>query len=277
VDRRRFVTGLAALGVGSAAIGTASAERGGRGRGRNRDDDVAFELRQGGTRVELTPLSGDRPVEEFYDWEIWRTSYSSAGTTALQRPDTSILFLYEGPTGDVSLVVVHGNLDEDPEDTTGGGSATFSFVGLPPTGRWRVQDDQYEAPTNYDRWDTDGGVQTVDWTWMGGRTDGGAYGPLGRTRTVLVRPSFNEAAALYGQYHQGDVDAWEALSGDLADPDRHAMAMDQPVLLVQTGGRWRGVGNGVVDGADDQDGRRGRGGRAGGRPPGPGRERDRWR
>jgi len=220
LGRRKLLGTLGAASLGTVAIGSGHAQS---------TEDDTYHIVQCGRHLELTPLSGPDPVEAFYDWDAANTQYSSAGTTDLQQPDTTILFLYEGPSGRVSLVIVHGQLGGSQD----GGSVTFDFAGLPTSGEWLVQDDFYDAPTNYDNWETDGEQQTVDWTYDGGRTDGGAYGPIGLDSNIVIRPSFNESSALFEQYYEGRIEEWQALSGDRDNPDRFTLEMDDPLLIGQ--------------------------------------------
>ncbi|MFW6017600.1 MAG: hypothetical protein ACOCPX_02130 [Halapricum sp.] len=192
-----------------------------------------FVLEQDGTCFPITPLTGSEPVEDMYDWRKHETYYSSAGTTDLQRGDTSVLFLYQDPQEEYYLVVVHDRYDPD-QDGTGsrhdGGSATFRFSGL-ESGSWVVTDDLYSSPENYDRWALDQDPQQIDWTWADSRTDGGVYGPLGESFEVTIDPAFNEAAELFEQYYEGRITDWQVLSGDRSDPDRTSIAMDEPIRI----------------------------------------------
>ncbi|WP_424018546.1 hypothetical protein ACOZ4N_03465 [Halorientalis pallida] len=171
--------------------------------------------------VEITPLKGSIPVEQLYGWD--RTHYSSVGTKPLQRENTCTVFLYEGPDGDVSLVIVHEKWTGDND----GGAASFTFLGLPADGSWIVRDDDYDSPSSFDQWETEGLLQTVHWTWAGGRNDGGAYGPLDDDLYFRIDPAFNEDAELYGEEYEGTVEKWQLLSGRLDDPERHTLWMDQ--------------------------------------------------
>ncbi|WP_193767533.1 hypothetical protein [Halorientalis pallida] len=230
-DRRQFISGVAAGAGALASTGVAVA--GCKDHDAPDLDEVAdgksdttyyclqkrwfFEKKL----VEITPLKGSIPVEELYGWD--RTHYSSVGTKPLQREDTCTLFLYEGPEGDLSLVIVHEKWTGDND----GGAASFTFLGLPKDGSWIVQDDEYDAPSNFDQWETEGLLQTVHWTWAGGRNDGGAYGPLDDDLYFRIDPAFNEDAELYGEEYEGEVETWELLSGPLDDPERHELWMDE--------------------------------------------------
>ncbi|AQL44214.1 hypothetical protein BV210_16505 [Halorientalis sp. IM1011] len=231
LDRRQFIAGLAA-GTGALAstgVAVAGCE--------DHDEPDLDEVADGKSEktyyclqkrwffekkfLKLTPLKGSIPVEELYGWD--RTHYSSTGTKPLQRENTCTMFFYEGPDGDVSLVIVHEKWTGDND----GGAASFEFLGLPEDGSWTVRDDDYDASSNYDEWETDGKHQTVHWTWAGGRNDGGAYGPLDDDLYFRIDPSFNEEAELYGEEYEGEVEKWQVLSGRLDDPERHTLWMDE--------------------------------------------------
>lgn len=203
-------------------------------------DGTGYRLVQGDRCIELTPLTGEEAVDGFYRWDAAGSRYSSLGTVDLQRPQTSTLFLYEDPDGQLSLVILHGQYEEDasvarPNPAFDGGAVTFEFTGLPAEGEWIVQDDLYDEPTNYDVWETDDSPQTVSWVWIGGRNDGGVYGSLGEDFEIEIEPRFNEAADTYDEYVEelftGRITSWQALSGDLDDPERLDLAMDEPIRI----------------------------------------------
>ena len=216
--RRRSV--LKALGVaGSVGIFATTASA---------DEHEGFVLVQGEQCYPVEPLSGDQTVEELYDYRVHGGQYSSHGTVDLQRPDTSILFLYDGPNG-LSLVMVHNEY----EGSGDGGSATFTISGLPAEGEWVVEDDNYGGPDNYDNWTHSDARSTIDWTWDDARTDGGAFRGMESASTVEIDPAFNESATLYEEYYSGTVTDWQLLSGDLADPERIALDLEESVAIVR--------------------------------------------
>jgi hypothetical protein len=250
--RRRRV--LAALGAAT-GVGVLSGVAGGQ-------DGDGIVLRQGSRCVPVTPLSGDEAVEDLYDFRI-RDQYAgrenggsdpgegpyfaSIGTQSLQSPDSSILFLYDGPQG-VSLVIVHGNLGDDS-----GGSVTFEFQGLPADGRFVVKDDYYvdrssgtPAATNYDNWHVDSDPVTIDWTWGADRTDGAAFRALDGALPVTIAPGFNENATLHGEHYDGTTQRWELLTGSRPSPQRVALEMTQPISIERgscdSGGKTGGGG-----------------------------------
>ncbi|MCU4718607.1 hypothetical protein [Halapricum hydrolyticum] len=221
LTRRTVLGATGALMVGGTAFGT-SQVNGAAG---------TFVLEQGEECLPITPLRGDETAEDLYDWRKAQTQYSSAGTTDLQRDDTSILFLYRDPQGEHYLVVVHDRYDTDRSGSQyGGGSATFRFSG-PDSGQWVVTDDLYSGSANYDRWALDQDPQQIDWTWDDFRTDGGVYGPLGDSFEVTIDPAFNEDAALFDQHYGGQITDWQVLSGDRSDPDRTSISMDEPIRI----------------------------------------------
>ena len=230
---------LLGAGAGAAAIGSVAHVG-----ATQSDAEPSFVLEQGDRCVELTPLSGDEPVEEFYDYRYPTATYdsvsgsngytySSEGTTHLQEDNTSILFLYDGPDG-LSLVVVHGHLDGEEDN---GGVVTFTFEGMPGDADWVVRDDYYtiegeQAPTNHDRWDVDGDTHQIDWGYRFDRTDGGAARGLGESFEFTIDPAFNDDAALAEDHPTyGPIEAWKALSGDAESPDRVSLALDEPVTI----------------------------------------------
>lgn len=213
--------------------------------------DTGYVLQQGTRCIPIEPIPGDLAVEAFYDWgEGGRQRYSSPGTVEFQQPATSILFLYDGPDG-VSLVIVHGQYAGDSP----GGSATFEFEGLPLHGEWAVRDDFYDGPTNYDRWVRDGATATADWTWGDRRTDGGAFRGLDVDGLELtITPAFNEAAALYEQYYEGDIESWQLLSGPRDDLTRYELDLDEPVTIARGRCGPSGPANGGDPHGDDHPG-----------------------
>ncbi|MBV0925064.1 hypothetical protein KTS45_12740 [Halomicroarcula limicola] len=217
-SRRAFLktTGLAVGGLGAA--GTASAHD---------DDDDRYVIKQDSRCFRIKPLKGHKRVEDFYKWGKSKRYFSSTGTKSLQRKDTSILFLYDGPKG-LSLVIVHGAL----KDGSDGGAVSFKIKDIPRKAKWVVKDDYYDKDSNYDRWDIEKRSAEIDWTWKEERTDGGALRGLDvDDLNLTIYPKFNEEAKLYGKHYDGHIDRWEVLSGDRKDPDRYRLKRDEKVRL----------------------------------------------
>lgn len=215
-------------------------------------DDRSYAVLQGDRCLPVAPLEGDRPVEEFYEYTYPQgsfegppgasgNSYSSEGTVDLQRERTSVLFLYEGPEG-VSLVFVHGRVDEEElerpaGESEAGGTISFGLRGLPADGEWVVIDDSYtvdgeQHPSNYDRWDLEGESDLFHWAYRGGRTDGAVFRGLSERPDVTLAPAFNEAAGLADEFDLGTVERWELLSGDVEDPERRELELDEPIRIA---------------------------------------------
>lgn len=205
-----------------------------------------YSIAQGDQCESISPISGRLPVESYYDYQLpekyvsdengasvgSNARYASAGTQELQRPRTSIMFLYDGPKG-LSLVIVHG-----ARTASEGGSVTFRLTGLPADGRWVVKDDFYRDPTtgniaasNFDRWHVNGTEHRIDWTWGSGGTDGGVFRDLGDGFEVVIRPAFNADATLYDDHYEGEIANWEFLSGSVGVSKRIPLGLDQPVRI----------------------------------------------
>lgn len=261
---RRVVLSTIGAGLTAGLAGPAATTAGGE---EDRDGpaaDPAYALLQGDSCTPVRAFRGDEPVEAVYGFHlpemyvseengatVGEPTYASTGTTELQRPQTSIAFLYRGPEG-LSLVVVHGDLE-----ARDGGSVTFRLSGLPESGRWLVKDDLYRQPDdgevadgNHDRWDVDGAEHRVDWTWGAAGTDGGAFGYLGDDFEVAIDPAFNEAAALYGEHYEGTVTDWAFVSATSDGHEHVSLDLDEPIL-IRPGDCEDGTER---DGADEEQG-----------------------
>ncbi|WP_227356790.1 hypothetical protein [Haladaptatus salinisoli] len=197
----------------------------------------AFVLEQGDACLPLAVVTSDEnlPVEEFYDYRSsdtdptgWYSAYGPA--KAFEQAGNSVLYLYDGPNG-TSLVFMHGKRGGDS-----GGAVTLDFSGLPADGEWAVTDDQYNATTNYDRFERSGDDSTVDWTWAtdprnGGGSDGGAFRGVTDDAEVRIDPAFNEEARLYGEHYVGEVERWNVLVADADEPRWFSLDMETPVVV----------------------------------------------
>jgi hypothetical protein len=237
-------------------------------------DRRVYRVVQGDTSFEVTPLSGDEPVETLYDLRIPSRYtgdngatdpgsgpyFRSVGTTHLQRESTTICFLYDGPNG-LSFVVVHDKPGGD------GGAVSWKLESVPNSADWLVKDDLYlepdtgeQAASNYDNWDTSGTTHEIDWTWAKGGTDGGALGYLDGAFAITIHPAYNGDSSLYGDYYEGDVTGWQVLSATSDGVERKSLSLKQSVKLVceRSGGGGEGDdddgGDGDDDGDDDHEG-----------------------
>jgi len=185
-----------------------------------------FVVEQGDRCFEVSPLQGGEDVVDFYDYrspiDDEEYTYSTYMPSNLPQEDTSRLFLYDGPNG-VSVVIVHNARDGDG----GGSAASFRFSGLPSGGEWALVDDSYAGRD--DRISRD----RIDWTWYGGRTDGGIFRGIDSAGTeITIDPAFDEQAALYDDLDRtGELRAWQFLSGSVGDPEATNLAMDRPITI----------------------------------------------
>jgi hypothetical protein len=251
-SRRRILQGLgSAVGLGalSGVVGATGSDSDATATGSSRS--AGYSLRQGEACLPLAPLRGDESVERMYDYRVPERYasadngatdpgsgpyFSSVGVQPLERANTSLLFLYEGPEG-LSLVAVHGAVGDGS-----GGAARFTVSGVPSSATWAVKDDLYRDPdtgdvagSNYDRWKTRGDRHRIDWTWGDGGTDGGALRGLGAEFHLRIDPAFNDDAPLYGEHYEGDVSDWYALVPGREGITGVSLSMDEPVV-IQSGG-----------------------------------------
>lgn len=199
-------------------------------------DRGAFALEQGDRCIPVTPLRyRNVPIEEFYGNPP--DPSQSDTPTDLERPRTSLLFLYRGPSeragpsgrdpNQVGLVVIHGKSGGP------GGAASFTLEGGPDPGPTIFDDDA--APNGDADYLACGGAGecVANWAWDGAN-DGAAWHGLREEFAIRITPRFNEAAGL-DMPSGGGVDRWQVLSGDARSPDRIDLALDRPVTL-RTGG-----------------------------------------
>ena len=200
-------------------------------------NETTYSVWQEGECVQLTAYSGEQSVTELYDYRAPHNdssvngnggSFSSEGTTEIQQPNESTMFLYEDGNGTLSLVIVHGA----NKSTSGSGSVTFNITDLPEDGEWTVKDDAYDGPRSYDNWTHTDEYHRIDWTWDERRTDGGAYSGLGDEFKFVIDPAFNEEAALYGEQFNGTLDGWAVISGTGSDLERTQLDGTDPVGIA---------------------------------------------
>jgi PKD repeat protein len=168
------------------------------------DQNNQFVVSQGGDRFVVTPLQGDDPIAEFYDYYNAKAHTNSG----LEREDHTITFFWRGPDGVLSLVIIHDKGDDS------GGAVSFDFTGLPvENGSWTIQDDSPDFTSN----------TRADWAWADPKTDGGAFtGGLDSNFTLQIESGFNENADRE-PIDPGTITDWEFLSGDLESPERIAL------------------------------------------------------
>lgn len=231
VNRRRFVQGAIASTTLLGGVSSVGAQQSG--------SPSEYTLEQNGKCISLKPLSmSGLPIKQFYDYRTPKTQpssfkYASFGSEKLQRKNTSILFLYKGPTG-LSLVAVH-----DKVDAGSGGAVTFRITNLPPKGQFAIKDDSYNSSTNVDTWDYSmsrnwkgkkSASANISWAWDSGSSDGFVYRGLGKNFEFAIYPQFNQNAILSGET-SGKIKQWEVLSGDLNNPVRTKLDMTNPITI----------------------------------------------
>ncbi|PSQ45217.1 hypothetical protein BRD15_12225 [Halobacteriales archaeon SW_6_65_15] len=227
----RTSTRLACVGIALLLVASLLSPIGGM-TGTTTAAQYSFVVEQGNQCYEVTPLSGSEDVVSFYDYRNIENSdgpdrytYSSYMPGHLTQADTSRLFLYDGPNG-VSLVIIHNELD----GSGSGSAATFQFSGLPGSGSWVVQDDDYaDQDDRFSR-------NRIDWMWYADRTDGAAFRNVDQQGTeITIHSAFDEQAALYDDYDRtGTTRAWQFLTGSLNSPSAVGLDMSRPVT-VRTG------------------------------------------
>ncbi|WP_324665177.1 DUF7282 domain-containing protein [Haloarcula sediminis] len=195
---------------------------------------------QGEECTPITAFSDNESAIEYYDYRLPEnfsdnpyvnatgTSFSSEGTTDLQAPNTSNVFLYTDTANDSAyLVFVHGAVDNESAD---GGVATFNVTGLPEDGNWTVRDDDYDANTSTDNWTVTNTTSTVDWDWDEEATDGGVYSGIDNDTNVTIEPAFNEDAEMYGSA-DGVVESWQVLSNDSDNVTRTDLELNETLQI----------------------------------------------
>ncbi|WP_327050962.1 PKD domain-containing protein [Halomicrococcus gelatinilyticus] len=198
-------------------------------------DAGTFSVKQGDTCVPVEPFQGNQRVDEFYDYRTPYTNessyrYSSFVPDRFTRENASSLFLYEGPDGVVSLVVVHDERAAREVRPLPRSAVTFRFDGLPDSGEWVLVDDTYDGRD--DRFDRN----RIDWRWGGSRTDGGVFRGLAGDFSLTIAPTFNEDAALYTPDRPTEpITSWAVVSGNASSPTRTELDMSEPVV-VRSGG-----------------------------------------
>lgn len=200
------------------------------------DDAHTFALYQGDRCAEITALGGGtQSISERYDYRTPYTDlasyqYASFGTTAIQRSNTSQLFVYRGRSG-YSLVFLHDSISDD----RGGGAISANVSGLPPDGEWVVEDDRY--PGRDDVFSHENTSSHIEWVWnSGNRTDGGAFRGLTSPeyRTITIDMQFNDDSARYPfekwsqPTERNRITTWIARSGTGAV---YPLTMNQSVQL----------------------------------------------
>lgn len=167
----------------------------------------SFLVSQGDQQYSLEPFGNGKTIEEFYRYGEHGHAHSNPQID-IEQSNASILFFWTGPKG-ISLVMIH----DRPHDIRGGGEVEFTFENLPDEGGWVVRDDD---PGNDTYSETE-----IDWLWFRVNTDGAAFrGGLTEVEEVVIRPNFQEG-----------INEWQLLTGDLHDPTRISLDLDDPIRI----------------------------------------------
>lgn len=178
---------------------------------------MAVETPDGETEC-VSPIESDRPVAEYYGYDRG-PSDSSSTPDGLEEDDATVSFLYRNTETDaVSIVFLNGDAEESSEN--GGGNAVMTFEGVSGY-EWQVQDGRPgPGAGDADPYTTDSGEfgesESVIWGWNDGRTDGGAFGPLGNSFDVRVVHRV-EGSVKDQTGERNGLDRWLFVSGDATD------------------------------------------------------------
>jgi len=193
-------------------------------------DQTIFSVTQGDECHTVTPVGRAwENVSAFYDYD----GRNSVGTAEFQQNQASTLIIFHGTKG-YSLVVVNDRY-EDFGNSSYGSTATMEFIGLPESGEWVIEDDDYEDRD--DEFIHRGTRSKINWKWIGGRTDGGVFRGLDTTENLDLRvvPRFNDRAEAWGAWDwSGDqnnrTEAWRLYT------DREnavQLNMNQPIRITK--------------------------------------------
>jgi hypothetical protein len=132
ISRRKFAT-LAGLVAGGAAgvTGIGVAEDG----APQQRGPSSYAFKQGNNCTSVEPIAGKKSAEQFYNWNVGKTEFSSQGTTDLQEPSTSLVFLYRAQNGSTSgsgSTATNGNATDQPSGS--GSTATNGNATGQPSG-----------------------------------------------------------------------------------------------------------------------------------------------
>jgi len=174
-------------------------------------ENLYFSVKQGTETYTLTPISGTVGVREFYDYR------NDESHTGLEIAEHSLLFLYEDPDGQIYLVIIH---DQPNNDTAG--EVEFSFSGLPSTATIVVQDDP--SPDTWDWGPPDSDRATIHWNWMPEHDDGVVIGGLGQEFSITITPRFISG-----------INEWDLVTGSVTSPVYTPLAsLTQPITITVT-------------------------------------------
>lgn len=182
-----------------------------------------FEVRQGSVQVAITPLVGTQPIEAFYNYDILQFR----SLCPLVESDATVMFLYQDPTGQLYLFIIHG-----PDSTPVQGvnsSAQLMIQGVPAGAEFVLQDDPANMDPN-DVYDIPGG--RLAWVWAPARTDGGVLGPLALDFDITLTPGIMSGIQRI-VFKYGDINTPQSVELTITDPvSIRGMANQPPVASL---------------------------------------------
>ncbi len=165
-----------------------------------------YQVSQGETRVQVTPLESTASAADFYGYT------ASVATTGLEKAGTATFFLYRNTsTGEVSLFA----LMSGPDGVAG--TTTIDMSGIPAGASFLVRDDAFDFR---DTWAITPPTANVFMGWQDGMSDGFAMGPLGEEADITLFPQFT-----------GGISSVEFLYGSLANPSTLTLNLLDPIVI----------------------------------------------
>jgi PKD repeat protein len=165
-----------------------------------------FLIRQGDLTQPLVPIRQSGSAVTFYAFQ------NDQSNTQMEIPEHSLLALHvDELTGNVSLVIIMSSA-LNPS----GGSANFSFDGLPLGATIAIQDDftdtfSFTPPT-----------AQMGWTWLPEHSDGVVISNLGTDFQITITPNFGSG-----------INTWDYIDGTNRIPNP-LPSLVEPITIVGT-------------------------------------------
>jgi hypothetical protein len=146
---------------------------------------VCFELVQGNTKTPIEPVEGDQGVVSFYSYKF---VHNFSADTGYEVEDHAALLLYKDPWGNVAMLFILDEVDEE-ENQPDGGEMALSFTGA--QGMDILVYDDIPQEGGNDEWSFDSklGEGNIHWWWSGCCTDGFALGYLSGDFCIDLDPT----------------------------------------------------------------------------------------
>ncbi len=153
--------------------------------------DIFFLIEQGDFSVPITPISQDGSAFAFYNFN------NDQSNTGLEVPEHSLIVLHVDRTTDnVSLILIQSS----PQNPAGG-SASFSFDGLPAGAQIALRDDET------DTYNFTPPTAQMSWQWLPEHSDGVVINNLGDEFELTITPNFISG-----------INAWDVVDGETRSP-----------------------------------------------------------